>query len=152
MSMDMIVSRLRTAVESICSGNAREFARKTGIPYSTLQGYFHKRLPKAEYLALMAEKAGLNITWLLTGMGEMLLDESGAPGEPQADLGIDLEVLHRIIKWVEEYLAREKKTLTPDKKARFVALAYKYFTTPRDDGVGRDMSDKDMNNWLRLVV
>ena len=147
----MIVSRLRIAVESICNGNAREFARKTGIPYSTLQGYFHKRLPKAEYLALMAEKVGLNITWLLTGMGEMLLDESGILGEPQADLSIDLEVLHRIIKWVEEYLARENKNLAPDKKARFIALAYEYFTTPKEDGIGRDVDDQAMNKWMRLV-
>lgn len=150
--MDMIVSRLRIAVQSICGGNAREFARKTGIPYSTLQGYFHKRLPKAEYLALMAEKAGLNITWLLTGMGEMLLDNSGTPGEPQADLSIDLEVLHRIIKWVEERLESEGKELVPDKKARFIALAYEYFTTPEEGEAGRDVDDKGMQQLFRLVV
>lgn len=150
--MDEIVSRLRTAVGVVCNGNAREFARKTGIPYSTLQGYFHKRLPRAEYLALMAENAGVNITWLLTGMGEMLLSETAAAGGGQGDIDLDMEVLHRIIKWVEEWLNSQNKSLTPDKKARFIALAYKYFTMPREDGAGRDMNDKDMNDWLRLVV
>ncbi|VFQ42416.1 MULTISPECIES: helix-turn-helix domain-containing protein [Desulfoluna] len=150
--MDMIVSRLRTVVGVVCNGNAREFARKTGIPYSTLQGYFHKRLPKAEYLALMAENAGVNITWLLTGIGEMLLDESATSGKNKDDLQMDLEVLHRIIKWVEEWLDREDKFLPPDKKARFIALAYEYFTTPRESGDGRDVNDSDMNKWLRLVV
>lgn len=150
--MDMIVSRLRTVVETLHNGNAREFARKTGIPYSTLQGYFHKRLPKAEYLALMADNAGVNITWLLTGKGEMLLVNSETMKTPPPDFTIDLEVLHRIIKWVEEWLAREQKALTPDKKARFIALAYEYFTTPREGGAGRDVNDQDMNKWLRLVV
>ncbi|VVS91042.1 hypothetical protein DBB_6100 [Desulfoluna spongiiphila] len=65
---------------------------------------------------------------------------------------MDLEVLHRIIKWVEEWLDREDKFLPPDKKARFIALAYEYFTTPKEGGDGRDVNDKDMNKWLRLVV
>lgn len=151
--MDIIISRLRKVVGVVCNGNAREFARKTGIPYSTLQGYFHKRLPRAEYLALMADNADVNITWLLTGMGEMLLNSaSSSTTLTQDDVDLDMEVLHRIIKWVEEWLTKKNKTLSPDKKARFIALAYKYFTTPRDDGSGRDMSDKDMNDCLRLVV
>jgi hypothetical protein len=124
-------------------------ANAFGFEGCLYQGYFHKRLPKAAYMALMAENADLNITWLLTGMGKMLLDDSGTPGEPQEDLCIDLEVLHRIIKWVEERLEKEGKDLIPDKKARFIALAYKSFAAPEE---GKEVNDKGMNLLFRLVV
>lgn len=148
--MEEIFERMRSLVAHSSGGNARDFARKCDIPYGTLQGYFRKRLPHAEHLIRMADNAGVNINWLLTGKGQMFGDESIR--EEQSELHMDLEVLHRIIKWVEEWLARENKSLTPDKKARFIALAYEYFTTPREGGAGRDVNDQDMNKWLRLVV
>lgn len=95
----------------------------------------------------MRKAYGVNINWFLTGEGEVFGDQPGTP----EDFAMDLEVLHRIIKWVEEYLSKENKSLTPDKKARFIALAYEYFTTPREDGAGRDVDDQAMNKWMRLV-
>ena len=150
--MSDIVSRMKEIIKMTCSGNAREFSRKTEIPYGTLQGYLRGRLPHSEHLIRMSEQVGANINWVLTGKGEMFGIEAIMMPSQQDDFDIDMEVLHRILKWVEEWLDSKNKSLTPDKKARFVALAYKYFTTPRDDGKGRNMNDKDMNNWLRLVV
>lgn len=151
--MKDIIKRLRLLVAETSGGNAREFARKCDIPYGTLQGYFHKRLPHAEHLIRMADSVGVNINWLLTGRGEMFdVESAGSSALSQSEFELDMEVLHRILKWVDEWLDSQNKTLSSDKKARFVALAYKYFTTPREDGEGRDMDDKDMNDWLRLVV
>ncbi|VVS92210.1 helix-turn-helix domain-containing protein [Desulfoluna spongiiphila] len=149
--MENIVKRLRSVVAHVSNGNARDFARKCDIPYGTLQGYFRKRLPHAEHLIRMANNVGVNINWLLTGNGEMFGTEAVTAKVSDGDLTMDLEVLHRIIKWVEEYLARERKILTPDKKAQFIALAYEYFTMPSEDGDGRDVDDKTMKNWMRLV-
>ena len=150
--MGNISSRLQRLVDLKCTGKSTIFAKKAGIPISSFSNYIKGRTPSCEALFLIRETFSVNINWLLTGKGEMFEAEAAAQGDTQEDLDIDMETLHRIIKWVEEYLARENKSLAPDKKARFVALAYKYFTTPREDGVGRDMSDKDMNDWLRLVV
>lgn len=147
--MSDIVSRTKELIKDTCSGNAREFSRKTEVPYGTLQGYLRGRLPHSEHLIRMSESVGVNINWLLTGRGEMFGDNSGTPGEAQEDLTIDLEVLHRIIKWVEERLESEGKEMIPDKKARFIALAYEYFTSPEE---GHEVDDKGMNQLFRLVV
>ena len=49
------------------------FCEKTGIPIRTLKGYeAGTRHPGSEALAAMAS-TGLNINWLLTGEGEMLI-------------------------------------------------------------------------------
>ena len=144
--------RLKYLVDLKANGIAADFAREIGVQPATFHNYLKGRAPSFEALVGLRSVYSININWFINGKGEMYGDSCGVPDKPQADLTIDLEVLHRIIKWVEEYLVREKKTLTPDKKARFVALAYKCFTTPREDGVGRDVSDRDMNDWLRLVV
>ena len=147
--MEDIIKRLRSVVADISAGNAREFARKCDIPYGTLQGYFHKRLPHAEHLIRMANCVGVNINWLLTGRGEMFGDNSGVADTSKADLRIDLDVLQQIIEWVEERLENEGKELAPDKKARFVALAYEYFVSPEE---GEDVDDKGMKQLFKLVV
>jgi transcriptional regulator with XRE-family HTH domain len=49
-----------------------EFARRAGIPKRTLVGYENsEREPGSSALAAIA-KTGVNMTWLLTGEGEML--------------------------------------------------------------------------------
>lgn len=150
--MGNISERLTQLIDIKCAGKSTVFAKKAGIPVATFHNYMKGRTPSAEALFHIRETFSANINWLLTGEGEMFGDETGTQGETQENLAMDLEVLHRIIKWVEEWLAKENKTLTPDKKARFIALAYEYFTTPKEGGVGRDVNDKDMNKWLRLVV
>ena len=147
--MSDIVSRLKELIKITCSGNAREFSRKTEIPYGTLQGYLRGRLPHSEHLIRMSESVGTNINWLLTDKGKMFGDNSGVPDMSQADLNIDLDVLHQIIEWLEERLESEGKELAPDKKARFIALTYEYFVTPEE---GKEVDDKGMKQLFRLVV
>src|SRR5262245_48976576 len=45
----------------------------SGIPYSTLNNYAQntRKFPSAELVIDLAERKGLNIHWLLTGMGPM---------------------------------------------------------------------------------
>ncbi len=54
--------------------NLREFSRKTGIPYPTLQHYLSGRSePGTENLQKIVIKFDINLNWLLTGEGEMFL-------------------------------------------------------------------------------
>ncbi len=147
--MGNISERLHELVDIKCAGKSTVFAKKAGIPIATFHNYLKGRTPSAETLFHIRETFSANINWLLTGEGEMFGDESGAPGEAQPDLTIDLEILHRIIKWVEERLESEGKELVPDKKARFIALAYEYFAAPEE---GKAVDDKGMNQLFRLVV
>ena len=150
--MGEIASRLQKLIDLKCAGKSTIFAKKAGIPVSSFSNYMRGRIPSAETLFLIHETYSVNINWLLTGKGEMFEGDDALSRNNYEDIDIDMEILHRILKWVEEWLLSKNKALTPDKKARFVALAYKYFTTPRDDGKGRDINNKDMNDWLRLVV
>ena len=150
--MGDIANRLQKLIDLKCDGKSTIFAKKAGIPISSFSNYMRGRIPSAETLFLIRETYSVNINWLLTGKGKIFEGDSIASDDKHEDTDLDMEILHRILKWVEEWLDSKNKTLSPDKKARFVALAYKYFTTPRDNGKGRDMNDKDMNDWLRLVV
>jgi transcriptional regulator with XRE-family HTH domain len=62
-----------------------EFARRAGIPKRTLVGYENaEREPGASALAAIAG-TGVNMTWLLTGEGEMLPGEVKKPESNQID-------------------------------------------------------------------
>ena len=62
-----------------------EFARRAGMSKATLVGYeVGQRKPGADALAAIA-KTGVNMTWLLTGEGEMLPAKSEKTTENQQD-------------------------------------------------------------------
>ena len=144
--------RLKYLVDLKSNGVAADFARDIGIAPATFHNYLKGRPPSFEALEGMRSVYRVNINWLIDGIGDIFGELSTSSDDANSDLTMDLEVLHRIIKWVEEWLDSENKMLVPDKKARFIALAYEYFTTPKEGEPGRDVNDKDMNKWLRLVV
>lgn len=62
-----------------------EFARRAGMSKATLVGYeVGQRKPGADALAAIA-KTGVNMTWLLTGEGEMLPGKQEKTAGNQAD-------------------------------------------------------------------
>lgn len=62
-----------------------EFARRAGIPKRTLVGYENaEREPGAAALSAIA-KTGCNMTWLLTGEGDMLPVQPAHTNENQSD-------------------------------------------------------------------
>lgn len=73
--MGTIGERLR---EYIYYGNdsVKEFSKTTEVSQNQLSFYLNNvRIPGGEVLAKFAE-TGLNINWLLTGKGDMLISES----------------------------------------------------------------------------
>ena len=55
--------------------NATEFSVCSGIPYRSLQNYLRgEREPNSEAYLRFAQM-GVNINWLLTGQGEMFINE-----------------------------------------------------------------------------
>jgi len=62
--------------------NQELFAKQTGIPKSTIQKYEGgHREPGSDALAALS-RMGINVNWLLTGVGEMLLATPTAASEP----------------------------------------------------------------------
>jgi hypothetical protein len=151
--MSEIFKRVRKLVDETCAGNAREFSRRSQIPYGTLQGYFRNTLPKAEHISRMVMNAGVNANWLLTGKGNMLLsDTQETAGAEEIKTQLDTGTLSAIIEWLEERLKKEKKVLPPDKKAAFVALAYEYFCQPEEKGEEKEINEKAITQLFKLVA
>ena len=114
----------------------REPADTAGMPLPSHKDYeWGKRTPGGDALAAYA-RAGINVQWLLTGEGEMLVGNravrEGAATHGQAPTGgaevhgesVDLELLERIIELVEEGTAHYPAPLKPDKKARLILALY----------------------------
>jgi len=141
--MRNLVERLVKIVEEKAGGKHTVFAKNAGIPTSTFQGYINGRPPHAEHLIRIREKYNVNINWLLTGEGEMFLD-TPTSSEPSC---IDIEVITKVIKGVEEYLRKAKKELEPDIKARLVALLYERFAKTDEEP-----DQKTIVSYLKLVA
>jgi phage repressor protein C with HTH and peptisase S24 domain len=110
MSEQTFADRLRL-VQGRDSVNA--MASKCGIPYTTLRQYFGGTEPSATNVAKIAQACGVDLTWLITGNGEMRPESLGFH-EDQAryrvdDVGLSgLVVVRRLDGYVlteQEYLA-----------------------------------------------
>jgi hypothetical protein len=70
-----ISERLRQVCEAK-NWKITDFAEQTGIAYRTMQGYIGgEREPNAEGMSGIA-KAGVNLNWLVSGEGEMFIENS----------------------------------------------------------------------------
>ena len=83
------------------------------------------------------------MNWLLTGEGEMFLDAS-ASTEP---LALDIEVLTKTIKGVEDYLRAGDIEINPDKKGRLISVLYERFIK-----TGEEPDQKTIVSYLKLVA
>lgn len=68
-------------IDDFDSGNQTAFAKRVGIPQSTLVGYLTEKGQgkiKAPFLQALVENLNVNSTWLLTGHGEIRGNGAGA--------------------------------------------------------------------------
>lgn len=74
-----IKDRLVYALKTLEIGPT-EAAEKTGIPYRTLYNYMKGlRKPDSDSLSRIGEHLCISINWLLTGIGDMMIDSSSLP-------------------------------------------------------------------------
>lgn len=59
-------SRLR---EALGDESVNSFARRCDIPEATMRNYFKRRVPDADIALHIADKAGVNLEWLVSGRG-----------------------------------------------------------------------------------
>lgn len=76
MSLSKRLKEARTALKI----GQKEFAEAIGIIYQSLSKYERGEIkPTAELLTKIAETHKININWLLTGNGQMFLDQEKQP-------------------------------------------------------------------------
>ncbi|MCV6638467.1 helix-turn-helix domain-containing protein [Candidatus Albibeggiatoa sp. nov. NOAA] len=72
-----IVERLKILIDHSSNGNKSAFTRKINVSLSTFKNYLDSKrtdIVSAETLIKIYEATNVNITWLLTGKGEMYLN------------------------------------------------------------------------------
>lgn len=96
-----------------------EFADKLGLSLRAYANYERgeREMPTALFRSL-TETFRIDPLWLLTG-----------PSENPAQIGgrvLDLDLLESVIRLVEDWLTKHRRTLKPDKKSRVIRLAYEH--------------------------
>ncbi len=94
----MITARLKKAMGK---SSQREFARKLNISPSTLWEYMKGRVPPSDFIVRVCEQTGVSERWLLSGKGEMFIEESG---KKELD-----DLTQKIIRYINEMNDEEKK-------------------------------------------
>jgi len=97
-----IKGRLLHLVEMFESGIPAQLARNAGIPQSTFHNYIKGRLPSIEHLIHIHNTYRIDLTWLLTGKGEMFVGGKEAdldtPERPEFKISDALAMAARVLE------------------------------------------------------
>lgn len=125
-------------IQSLVDGegvSGKEFARRADIPYGTFYKYMKGTAePSASTIRKICSYKGISSDWLLFG------DAKKSP-----ENSLDEGRLVRIIAQVESLLDDNNLSLSPDKKAKMIALLYQLFDV---EGV---VDDAKVVQFLRLA-
>ena len=117
-----LAHRLRRAREHLGLTQA-DAAYKTGIPLVSYKKYeSSKATPGGDALTTLG-RMEINLHWLLTGEGPMLLADLHKEPPP-----LDMDRLVGVIREFEGALQRHRRLLDPERKARAIAVLYDYYT------------------------
>lgn len=138
---DLFSERLKTLIETNLRVSQVYFSNKIGISTSYLSAVLkNKRGPSAELVAGLYMHYREYLSWILTGEGPMTAKDKEL-------VSLDIEVLTKVIKGVEDYLRVGVKVLKPDKKGRLISLLYERFIK-----TGEEPDQKTIVSYLKLVA
>lgn len=83
-----IRERLRRVVQARFGGTQAEFYAQCGFARNTAQGWFRTspRMPDTTSLAIVADKSGVSLDWLVLGRGEMEWPQGALSAAVRAEL------------------------------------------------------------------
>ena len=140
--------RLR-ALREAAGKTQGELARLLGLSQSGLSEIEHGRnWLGIEYLEPLIRHLGLNVGWLLTGDGPMLLPGTQvAEGAPAYMQPLDADLLRDILRYIGNYLEDEDREITPEKMAEVATVMYSFLYRERHGTVGTETE-----NTLRRLM
>jgi transcriptional regulator with XRE-family HTH domain len=119
--MTSVSARLRAIRRHLGFSTRAQMAERLRLPASTYNGYESEQgPPKVEWLTELAAM-GVDINWLLLGVGEMM---QGCSPEVTAPVVIDDILLAAMIHTVERREQGAGKPLSPQEKSQLVARLY----------------------------
>jgi transcriptional regulator with XRE-family HTH domain len=94
-----IADRLQSLVNEQTDGNAKLFAEIAGIVSVTFYNYLKGRVPKADALANICIKYGVNLNWLVSGVGHKYIktEDSSLKLDPNPEIAELLEGARKVL-------------------------------------------------------
>lgn len=115
------IGRRIAAVRAASGHSQNEFAESLGLSPRAYANYERgeREMPVALFRSL-CESYRIDPVWLLNGPGE----------EPVrvTTRRLDGELLEAIVRLIEDWLVKNRRTLKPPKKARLIRLAYEHYS------------------------
>jgi|GEM_PF-2731895 len=110
--------RIKLMVGELAAGKHTVFAKKCGIPPSTMQTYITgTSIPKADHLAKIVSAYRINLNWLLVGEGEPFSQEGGEAKTPEVGIFTNDAML-----LVEEAIQEAGVSVTETQKQNLVSI------------------------------
>jgi hypothetical protein len=103
--------RLKTFIAAL-GFNYKDFAKDSDIPYPTVLDHVHGKVtPRSGILEKLTMRYHCNLTWLLTGEGEMFLTQAAGGVRENTGLYIKEGILKNICAMVLEMTEEEQRDL-----------------------------------------
>jgi transcriptional regulator with XRE-family HTH domain len=122
------------------------FANRLEIHRSQLSDIENdKKEPPKTLLTKMHIVYGINRDWIMTGLGEMIVNPTELSIE-QFPLMSDEKLLEIVLIKIEDYLYRTKKQVSPITKVRLIITFCKYFSN------NRNWDEKEMRRRIEISI
>lgn len=119
----------------------KTMSRRFGLGDATWQRLeLEGRAPKGEVLEQLA-RDGIDVNWLLTGEGEM--HRAGPPALNQRLLAESMAI-------VDEWLAKHRRTMSPEKRANVTTMIYALVI--EENSEGKEIDAQKIGRILHLVA
>ena len=140
-----IAERIKIIRESL-GLNQKSFAESIGISSNATISRWERGLnfPPADTLAVIQEKYGISVEWIVTGQGTMKGETTRTPRVKPPLLDTDL--LSEVIIGVEKAVVEERLVFKPEKKAELIILLYEHFLS-KDE-----VEEETIERWLKVVA
>lgn len=88
---DELKIRVKQVIRERCDGITRQFSDRTGIAVSTINSWNDENIPSGRHLDAIRRAFGVNLHWLVAGVGYPYIDDAagaGAAGDKNGIYGI----------------------------------------------------------------
>lgn len=136
--METFTDRLHLLVALQEAGRHTVFAKKAGIKVGTFQNYINGRMPSCDALLNICETYGVNLNWLVAGIGDKYLTDQVQEKKVPSDCFQEIAELQ---EWLAEISEED-----PDRRAWFKMELKDNFPLFKEWLKKRDQTNTEVGN------
>lgn len=127
---DMRKNRFSERLKFAMAGTTNTvLANMCGVSESTIRSYLAGRTtPTLTVLGSISKALNIPETWLVSGApeGQHVIEEPVITKRSNSSVSVDAEMLRKLIEAIDRLDRMRDRPLSPDKKAKIIALLYEY--------------------------